>query len=324
MSRWLAGRIVQGVVTFLIATTLLFFLMRLTPGDPLQRVGNDRPMAPAELARLRKLFGLDQPLAAQFGSFVGAAVRGDLGVSIEHYPDRVGALIRRRLPASFLLGGAVLFVNFTLGLWIGVRQARRRGTRFDRWLSYLTLTAYAVPAFWLGLVLITLFSIEWRIFPAALMRDPLLADDASFGVRTIDLLRHLFLPALTLAIVTIAGTIRYQRAAMVDALRQPFIRAARARGLAESRVIWRHAWRSALGPVLTLLGLWLPLVVSGAVFVEAVFSWPGLGSLAAQAIGARDYPVVLGTSMLVTLVVILGSIVTDIGHRVADPRVGSS
>ena len=324
MSRWLVRRILQGVATFVVATTLLFFLMRVTPGDPLQRLGNDRPMAPAELARLRQLFGLDQPLAGQFRSFLGAAAQGDLGVSIEHYPNRVGGLILRRLPASLLLGGAVLLLNFTLGLWIGVRQARRRGGRFDRWVSYLTLTAYAVPAFWLGLVLVTAFSIEWRLLPAALMHDPLLRDDADTWTRAADLLAHLFLPALTLSVVTLAGTIRYQRAAMVEALRQPFIQAARARGLTESSVVWRHAWRSALGPVLTLFGLWLPLVVSGAVFVESVFDWPGLGSLAAQAIGARDYPVVLGTSMLVTVMVILGSIVTDVGMRVADPRIGSS
>jgi len=136
-----------------------------------------------------------------------------------------------------------------------------------------------------------------------------------------DVLRHLVLPAVTLSIVSIAGTMRYQRTAMLEVLRFPYITTARAKGLAERQVVWRHAWRNALGPVLTLFGLWLPLLVSGSVFVEAVFAWPGLGSLAAAAVGNRDYPLLMGAAVLVSTMVVLGSLLSDLAHAVLDPRI---
>lgn len=320
MTRWLVRRGLETLLTFLAVTILLFVVMRLAPGNPLERLSDDRPMAPAEQARLRRLFALDQPLGTQLVRFAGAAARGDFGVSIEYYPLRVGDLIRRRLPASLILGLAVLSVNCTAGVWIGVLQARRRGTALDRWLTRLSLTAYAAPSFWLGLVLVSFFSIRWHLLPAGQMFDPLLPRDANGLERTLDLLRHLVLPALTLSIVTIAVTVRYQRAAMLEVLRLDYVRAARARGLTEHRVIWRHAWRNAVFPVVTLLGLWLPILVSGSVFVEQIFNWPGLGSLAAGAIAARDYPVLIATSMLVSFTVLLGGTLTDLAVHWLDPR----
>jgi peptide/nickel transport system permease protein len=318
--RWLAGRLLAAAATFVVVTGLLFVLVRLAPGDPLDRLSEDRPMAPAEQARLRALFGLDQPIGGQLRRFAGAAVRGDFGVSIEYYPVRVRDLVRDRLGASLILGLTVLVINFGLGTALGVLQARRRGSRLDRWLTRLALTGYATPGFWLGLVLVSAFSIRWHLLPAAQMHDPLLPSDAGTFTRALDLARHLVLPAVTLSVVTIAVTMRYQRTAMLEILRLDYVAAARARGLTESRVVWRHAWRNALFPLLTLVGLWLPILVSGAVFVEAVFNWPGLGSLAAGAIATRDYPVLLATSMLVSLAVLLGSILTDAGVRWLDPR----
>jgi len=317
---WLVRRLAQAGATFAIATVLLFILMRLAPGDPLQRLAGDRQISPQETRRLQRLFGLDQPIPAQFRAFLAGALAGDLGVSIEHYPQRVSDLLRRRLPPSLLLGGAVLLLDFTIGVWLGVLQARRRGSALDRWLTRLALAGYAMPSFWLGLMLATLLAIQWHVLPAAQMHDPLLPPDAGLAVRTLDLLKHLVLPAATLAVVTIAATMRYQRGAMLEVLRLDFVRAARARGLTEERVVWRHAWRNALFPVLTLFGLWLPILVSGSVFVESVFNWPGLGSLAAEAIGARDYPVVLGTAMLVSTAVIGGGLLTDLGYYLLDPR----
>jgi peptide/nickel transport system permease protein len=317
---WLAGRLGQALATFAVVTVLLFALMRLTPGDPLQRLTDDRPMAAAEQARLRAIFGLDQPIGTQLARFASGAVRGDLGVSIEYYPTRVGTLVAGRLGPSLLLGGAVLLVNLTLGIWLGVLQARRRGTRLDRWLGRLALAGYAAPSFWLALVLVSLFAIKWQLLPAAQMTDPLLPRDAGALTRAADVLRHLVLPTVTLSIVTIAATMRYQRSAMLEVLRLDFVRAARARGLPESRVIWGHAWRNALFPILTLFGLWLPILVSGSVFVESVFNWPGLGSLAYGAVTARDYPVLMATAMLVSGAVLVGGIVTDLGYYLLDPR----
>lgn len=319
MGAWLVRRVAQAAVTFLVVAAILFVLMRAAPGDPLSRLTDDRPMAPAEVARLRTLFGLDQPLGQQLRHFAAAALRGDFGASIEYYPVRVSDLVRSRVPASLLLGAAVLFVNLTLGVWLGVLQARYRGRRIDRWLTRLSLAGYAAPSFWLALVLVSLFSIRWRILPAAQMSDPLLSD-AGWGARLLDVGAHLVLPTLALSVVTLAATMRYQRTAMLEVLRLDFVRAARARGLAETRVIWRHAWRNALFPVLTLIGLWLPMLVSGSVFIESVFNWPGLGSLAAGAIATRDYPVLMATALLVSAAILLGAVLTDLGYYLLDPR----
>jgi peptide/nickel transport system permease protein len=215
----------------------------------------------------------------------------------------------------------VLLLNFTVGIWLGVRQAVAHGAAADRWLTTLSLAGYATPSFWLGLVLAWLVGVRWRLLPAAGMHDPLLDPDAGLLARSGDVLRHLVLPALTLSVVSIAGTMRHQRSAMLEALRFPYIVTARAKGLSEAAVIWRHAWRNAFFPVLTLFGLWLPVLVTGSVFVESVFAWPGLGSLAAHAVGYRDYPLLMGTSLLVAMLVVLGSLLTDLAYAFLDPRV---
>lgn len=320
MTRWLVRRIAQAIVTFAIAVVVMFVLMRLAPGDPLARAQEDRPMAPGELEKLRRLYHLDQPIHFQFVSFVQGVGRADLGSSIEHGLP-VTTLIASRLPATLLLGGAALLLNFTLGLWLGVRQAVRRGSREDRVLTLLSLTGYATPSFWLGLVLAWLVGIELRWLPVAGMRDPLLPADASWLTRAADVGAHLVLPALTLSVVTIAGTMRYQRNALLEVLRLPYIGTAWAKGLSERRVVWRHGWRNALFPVITLFGLWLPLLVTGSVFVEMVFAWPGLGSLAAGAASSRDYPVVMGAALLAAGLVVTASLLTDLAYALLDPRV---
>lgn len=320
MSGWLLRRALQALVTFAIALALLFVLMRVAPGDPLSRLSGDRPLSPSEIAALRSRYGLDQPIGPQFASFVSGLIQGDLGVSIE-YSRPVTSLLAERLPATLLLGGSVLLLNFTVGLWLGVRQAVRRGRREDRWLTTVSLAGYATPSFWLGLVLAWLVGIKWRLLPAAGMQDPLLSLDASFAARTADVLRHLVLPAVTLSIVSIAATMRHQRSAMLEVLHLPYIVTARAKGLPERDVTWRHAWRNALFPVITLFGLWLPILVTGSVFVEAVFAWPGLGSLAAGAVGGRDYPLLMGASLLVAALVIAGGFLTDLAYALLDPRV---
>jgi peptide/nickel transport system permease protein len=294
--------------------------MRAAPGDPLSRLNDERPLSPREVAVLRARYGLDQPMGRQFVTFLRGLTRGDLGTSIE-YGRPVTALLAERLPATLLLGGSVLLLNFTVGLWLGVRQAVRRGKREDRWLTTASLAGYAMPSFWLGLVLAWLVGIKWRLLPAAGMQDPLLSLDAGLTARAVDVARHLVLPVLTLSVVSIAATMRYQRAAMLEVLRLPYIVTARAKGLPERYVTWRHAWRNALFPVITLFGLWLPILVSGSVFVESVFAWPGLGSLAAAAVGGRDYPLLMGASLLVAAIVVAGAFLTDVAYALLDPRV---
>ncbi len=319
MTRWVAGRLLQGLVTVALATVLAFVLMRLAPGDPLAVLGDDRPLTAEARTQLQARYGLDRPVGAQFAAWASGLARGDLGVSIAT-GQSVTRLLLDRLPASLLLGGVVLLLTFGLGIPLGVLQARYPGSVVDRLLGGLSLTAWAVPTFWLGLVLAGAFAVRWRLLPAAGMTDPLLDPTAPWPARAADVLRHLVLPAVTLTVVSIAAVMRYQRAAMRHALEQPSVLAARARGLPERAVLWRHAWRNALGPVIALLGLWLPLLVTGAVFVEYVFDWPGLGQLAAMAVSARDYPVVMGVTLLVAAATVAGNVVADVLHAAADPR----
>jgi peptide/nickel transport system permease protein len=320
---WLARRAVQAIITFVLALTLLFVLMRLAPGDPVQRLEGERPMSPQEIARLRQRFGVDQPIGRQYQLFLGGVARGDLGTSIE-YNRPVTTLLRERLPATILLGGTVILVNFTLGIWLGVRQARRRGSGEDRLLTAVSLAGHAMPSFWLALILAWLVGVRLRWLPSAGLSDPLLGADAPLLARAMGVAAHLVLPALTLILVTLAGTMRFQRGAMLEVLRLPYIVTARAKGLPEARVVWGHAWRNALFPVLTLLGLWLPILVSGSVFVESVFAWPGLGSLAIAAVGGRDYPLLMGAGVLVAGMVVLGTLLSDVAYAVLDPRVRHS
>jgi peptide/nickel transport system permease protein len=315
---WLARRTLQAVVTALVALTLLFFLIRSLPGDPLAVLSEDRPLSAEQVRDLQRRYRLDQPLGAQFTAFMGGAVRGDFGTSIQ-YGRPVRQLVLERLPRTLMLGAAVLLINFTFGLWLGVQQALHRGRLIDRVLTTLSLAGYATPSFWLGLMLVMVFAVRLHWLPAAGAEDPRLEGAGALTV-ALDRLRHLILPALTLAAVSIASSMRYQRAAMLEALRQPYIAAARARGLTDRRVTWGHAWRSALPSVLTLFGLWLPILVVGAVFVEQVFAWQGLGSLTAGAAAARDYPLLMGTAVLATAAVVTGSLVSDVLHAVLDPR----
>jgi peptide/nickel transport system permease protein len=317
---WLIRRIAQAVVTFAIAVVLMFVLMRLAPGDPLARMQEDRMMSAAEVAKTRAIFKLDQPIHEQFVAFVKGVLQGDLGLSIEHGLP-VNTLLASRIVPTLLLGGATILLNFTVGLWLGVRQAVRRGSREDRVLTTLSLAGYATPSFWLGLVLAWLVGIELGWLPVAGMKSPLLSRDAPWIARALDVGAHLVLPALTLSIVTIAGTMRYQRSALLEVLRLPYIGTARAKGVPDRAVIWRHAWRNALFPVITLFGLWLPLLVTGSVFVEMVFAWPGLGSLAAGAASSRDYPLVMGAALLAAGMVVTSSFITDVAYALLDPRV---
>ncbi|MDQ3138922.1 MAG: ABC transporter permease [Gemmatimonadota bacterium] len=318
MRHWLLRRTLQAALTLAVAVVLLFLLTHLLPGDPLAREGAGRPLTSVQREALQARYGLDRPLLEQLCTFVGGLARGDLGVSIEYGRPVVG-LLAERLPASALLGGTVLLLNFTVGLWLGVRQAVRKDSAEDRWLTTLSLAGYATPSFWLGLVLAGIVGVRWHLLPPAGMRDPLIAGGTLAAAA--DVLRHLVLPALTLSLVSIAGTMRYQRTAMLETLRLPYIVTARAKGLSERQVIWRHGWRNALFPVLTLFGLWLPILVSGSVFVETVFAWPGLGSLAAAAVNGRDYPLLMGASVLVATIVIVASLLSDVAYAFLDPRV---
>ena len=323
MIRYAAGRVVHALAVVLAVTTLTFLLIHAAPGDPLTGLRESSYASPEFVARAQRYLGLDRPLHEQYLVYLGNLARGDLGESFAmHIP--VWDVLRPAIPNTLLLGATALLVDFAVGMAVAALQAIRPGGRLDRWLSNATLTIYAVPVFWLGILLSMLFSQALGWLPIGDIRDPIIAAAGTGPQKLVDVLRHLVLPAATLGLIGAASTARYQRTALFDALRQDFIRTARAKGLAERTVLLRHALRNALLPTITLFGLSLPVLFSGAVLVESVFGWPGLGTLAIQAVLHRDYLVVTAAATLTATAVVIGSALADMLYRVADPRTRSA
>lgn len=320
MPTYLVRRVVLALVTTAAAVTLTFALVHLAPGEPFVAGAEERFVPPETVARMRERFGLDRPLGAQLVQYVANVARGDLGESFTRRRP-VAAVLGEALPNTLLLGGVALLLSFALGLGLGVVQATRSGSWTDATLGTLALALASVPAFWLGLMLLLVFG-EWlHWLPVAGMTDVVAGPALGLAHRVLDVARHLMLPALTLALVNAAAIARFHRAAMLEALGADFVRAARARGLGETRVLLAHAFRAALAPAITLAGLSVPALLTGAVLVESVFGWPGMGRVAYEAIFARDYNVITGVAVVTGVLVALGNLLADLGVAAADPRV---
>jgi peptide/nickel transport system permease protein len=320
---FIARRLAQGVIVVFAVATLVFVLLQAAPGDPLAVLGEQPQLSPDAVERLRHTFGLDQPVSVQYVRYLANLARGEFGTSLtQHRP--VLAAIGDALPNTLLLAAAALLVDFAVGIGIGVVQGARGRSRTDTALSLVTVTLYSTPVFWLGLVLLVLFSQTLGWFPAGGTIDPIGHWSLPLAGRVLDRLRHLVLPALTLGLAAAGYTARHQRSAMLEAIGQDFIRTARAKGLRERTVILRHALRNALLPTIALAGIAFPVLLSGTVLVETVFSWPGMGRLAADAIGRRDYPMVTGAALLAAAMVVLGNLLADLAARLADPRIRRS
>jgi len=318
MARSLLRNVLRGIAVILGVVTLTFLLLHLAPGDPVQRLLG--PAAtPDQLEAGRHSLGLDRPLLEQYAAWLGRVVRGDFGRSIAQGRP-AAALLGEAWPATALLILLSLGVSWLGGIVIGAWQANSRRRGVDGWTSALTVALNAMPGYWLGLALIMVFTYQLRWLPAfgAAGVD---ADFLSGGARLADRLRHLVLPLATLSLIGIGGAARFSRAAMRAVREAPFLTSARARGLAESRVVTGHQLRDALVPVVTLLGLSLPAVFSGAVFVEAIFGWPGVGQVLVQAVQARDYPVVMAAATISALLVVTGNLLAETLVGVVDPRV---
>lgn len=323
MIRWTIVRTGEAILLTVLGAALLVALVHLLPGDPLTAIFGEQVIDPATAAALRDHWRLDDPLPATIAHYLGNALRGDFGQSIAEARP-VSRLLLERIGPTLLLGGLTLAVHFTIGLAIGLWSALHPRHWVGRLIGAVTLATYAVPAFVIGLILVWLFAVANPLLPPAGFADPLLGPNAPWQSRLVDTARHLILPLATMVLASIAVPIRHQRAAALETAGAPWVTAARARGVSERRIAWRHVWRPALTPIVTLLGLWLPLLVSGAVFVEAVFAWPGLGSLLASATASRDFPVVIGAGVLLIAVVQFGSLLADVLYRVVDPRVADS
>ncbi len=302
--------------------TLTFLLLHLAPGDPTTAYFNPN-IPPEVIDAMRRNLGLDEPLHVQYLHWLEAFLTGDFGYSFsQHRP--VAAALADALPNTLLLGGVSLLLIFALGCAAGVVQAVRQYSLLDSSLTAATLFIYSMPGFWLALMLILLVSAPWM--PDAL-RLPISGmtsiGHASMGTweQMVDLARHLVLPSVALGLASAAGVARYTRGSMLDVVGQDYIRTARAKGLSRRRVVLRHALRNALLPVISLLGLYLPLLFGGSVVIEVVFSWPGMGRLLYNGILARDYPLVMAATFLFGVLVVAGNLVADMLYAAVDPRV---
>jgi len=324
MGAYILRRLLGAIPLLLGVATLIFFVLALAPGDPTAAYFS--PNLPAEvLEQIRRNFGLDQPIYIRYFKWLGSFLTGNFGYSFAQSRP-VADILLEALPNTLILAGVSLVLVFLVGVISGVVQAVRQYSLLDGALSVITLFFYSMPSFWLALMLMLIFSLkahEWG-WPIALPPTGITSVDYEFlslGERIRDRVVHLILPVTTLTLALAAGVARYTRGQMLEVVRQDYIRTARAKGLPERQVILRHALRNSLIPVVTLLGLYLPFLFSGAVFIEVIFAWPGMGRIIVDAIFMRDYPLVMATSFLFAVMVVLGNLIADVLYAVVDPRI---
>lgn len=319
MARFLALRLIHAVAIVFLVATLTFFLIHIAPGDPIITRSEAQSVPPEVRAQLLENFGLDRPLAEQYFRYLGNLATGDLGYSFSENRAVTVAIVER-IPNTLILAGLGILLAFGIGVPVGAIQGWRSGSRTDNVLTVTSLVLYSLPVFWLGIMLQLVFGLGLGLFPVSGAIDPVIHNGLSTLGQLWDRIRHLVLPALTLGGVGAGALARFQRSATLEAVVQDFIRTARGKGLAERLILFRHALRAALLPSITLFGLTFPALLSGAVLVETVFSWPGIGRLIYDSITSRDYFVVTGTAIVSSIMVVLGNLVADVLYRVADPR----
>ena len=313
-------RVFYAVVLLAAVLVLNFSLMHLAPGDVADTISQSMGGADQEiLDKIRADYGLDKPFFVQLGHYIGRVLQFDLGHSF-FFNQPVTQLILQRLPATLLLVISAQILALVLGVVLGVYSARKPNSIANYFVTFFSLFGYSAPVFWTGILLLIAFSLKIPWFPVAGMRDVTIS--GGFWIQFWDVARHLVLPMITLSSIFIALYSRLSRATMMETLGADYIRTAKAKGLSNRQVIYKHALKNSLSPVITQAGIQFSAMMSGAVLVEAVFSWPGLGTLAFQSIIARDTPTILGILFFSALVVIVGNLLTDLALRLVDPRVG--
>lgn len=325
MTGYLVRRLAGAVPLVVGIATIIFFLINLAPGDPTLLLLP--PGASAEvIQQMRENFGLDQPVHIRYLKWLGAMLTGDFGYSFSHSRPVLDVLLDF-LPNTLLLSACALLVAFLFGIVLGTIQAVRQYSATDSVLSVVLLFFYSMPSFWLALMLILTMSLYarnvWDLpiwFPASSMTSTGY-DFLSFGGKIMDRARHLVLPTLSLALVLMAGIARYMRGSMLEVVRQDFVRTAHAKGLPERVVVFKHALRNALLPIITLVGLYIPFLFSGTVFIETIFAWPGMGRMIVDAIFQRDYALVMAGSFFFAAMVVAANLIADLLYAVVDPRI---
>ena len=312
MARYIIRRLIQAVVLLFVVSVVTFVLIYSAPGGPSLLANPD--LTAEELATMTENLGLNDPIPVQYVRWLGKVLQGDLGTSYNSV-EPVGDLILDRLPNTLILTVFGLLVSIVIAIPLGVISAVNRNSFIDRFVTAFSFIGISLPVFWLGIMLIILFSVRWDVLPAGGMYT--IGEDFSL----VDRLKYLLLPMSVVVTANLASLVRYTRSGMITVLSEDYVRTARSKGLSHRKVIFGHALRNALVPVVTVIGVLLPNAVSGAAITETVFAWPGMGRLAVTAANTRDYPVVLGTTLTVAIVVIFSSLITDLIYAYIDPRI---
>jgi len=314
-------RILQTIPILFIISVLLFFMVRAAPGGPLTAARRNPNITPEQIAKLEAKLGLDQPLPVQYAKWMGDMLQGDLGQSIK-FRRPVAEMIAERIPNTLLLVGVSFFVTLLIAIPVGVLSARKPYSAFDYSMTTITFMGQSLPVYWLGLGLILIFYVSIKnpttggpLFPGGGMNTIGKEGDL------MDTLWHLVLPVIALSLGWIAWYSRFLRSSMLDVLHEDYIRTARAKGLHDGLVHYKHGLRNAILPLVTLIALDLPSVFAGALFVETIFSWPGMGRLFWDAARGRDYPVLLGVVMITAVLIIVCNILADLAYGMLDPQV---
>jgi peptide/nickel transport system permease protein len=300
------------VVVLILVSAITFLLVNLAPGGPSSLMRMDA--TPEQRQALAARLGLDQPIPVRYVQWLGGALRGDLGTSLST-SEPVAFRIEQRLPNTLVLAITALAVSIVLGIPLGMIAALRRNSIPDFAVAVVSVVGLSVPAFWLGIVLILLLSVEFNLLPSSGV-----ATTGSEGDLA-DRLRHLLLPAVVLSTTVLPYVVRFTRSAMLEVLGQEYVRTATAKGLSRLRVVYGHALRNALVPVVSIIGTLVPRLVGGSVVTEAVFGWPGMGRLAVEAANGRDYPLIVGITVVVSAIVVVTSFVVDLAYTWLDPRI---
>jgi peptide/nickel transport system permease protein len=312
VSRVLAARTTGTLVVLFLVTVGTFVLIHLAPGGPSVMINPD--LSREDMLRIQRNLGLDQPLHVQYARWLGTLLRGDLGFSL-NFGTRVSALIRDRLPNTLALGLVAFLFSTLVGVSLGVLSALRPRSPLDHSVTTAAFLGLSLPPFWFGLLLILLFSVFLQLLPSSGMYP----SDGTRGA--VAVAKHFVMPVLVLGLLNLAEITRYTRAAMLEALGSDYIRTARAKGLSPGRIVVAHALKNSLLPVLTILGIVLPRLLGGAVVTESVFGWPGIGRLAVQAAQTRDYPLVMGLTLIAAVLVVSVNLLVDLLYAAVDPRV---